>query len=681
MARPTRITVNSGDNSWEAQLNTNLQQLYDRPLPLFVHAGDLTSLESARPAAQFDQCLAWVDYDGAGTPGTMMAFSNGTAWRLISDWEANRRVFRSTGASGNILVTDDVVISTGGSNIILTLPAITDANEGRIVRAKRQGAGGFTLDTTGGDTIDGAATFALGNVDDSFEFISDGTSEWLIFSGSGAGGSAFLGLNDTPGSYSGQTLELVRVNAGETDLEFVPHLFGNIGDTPASFSGQSLLLVRVNSAENALEYAAPAGGIAGNTIFAVAVGTETEILTTGNSKVTFRMPGTFSLDAVRCSLTTGSATGTVTVDINVTGSTILSTKLTIDDSETTSKTAAAPPVLTSDPVAIGDDAEITIDIDDAGSSGDAAGLKVYFEGQANPADFLDLGDAPSSYSGKSLEVVRVNVGETAVEFSPGLLLDELVVLPASGTTGITTTVHADATADWGQRIQSLHATYTGQHLIIRAIRTANSGYNFVHTVSDSGGTPDSEHLLRGDGALLSDVAASTPADYAEMFECVSPSGYPMGRAVQLASGLLDSTKVELASDVDEIIGFTSAHPGVIADTAWNRWHGKYIRTEFGAYAKDQDDKRILNPAFDPDEEYIPREDRDEWMAIGMMGKIWVEGDRANILPGSRVTLISDGVMRPLTDDEKTEGRRFWRVMEVGTWNPAGSYLPIRILFN
>ncbi len=740
MARPTRITVNSGDNSWEAQLNTNLQQLYDRPLPLFVHAGDLASLEAARPAAQFDQCLAWVDYDGDATPGKMMAFSNGTEWRLLSDWEANRRVFRSTGSGGNILDTDDVVISTGAGNITLTLPAITNANEGRIVRAKRQGSGTFTLDTTGADTIDGAADFSLGNVDDSFEFVSDGNNQWLVFSGSGAGGSAWLGLADTPGSFASQGLELVRVNAAEDALEFVPHLFASIGDTPANFSGAAGLLVAVNTAENALEYVAPPGGIAGNTIFAIAIGNETDVITTGTAKVTFRMPGTFSLDAVRCSLTTASATGTVTVDINVAGSTILSTKLTIDATEETSQTAATPHVQTADPVAIADDAEITIDIDDAGSSADATGLKVYFEGQANPADFLDLGDSPSSYAaGDALKYVRVNAAENAVEFTGLGIFESSADVNVAKVTGTHATLTATLLEMFADRVASsayhfvtcdansveqfsvrgdgfvsvaegiivrpsgtvaglnieqpsgngsvalnlsnANTSYAGSLFISDTQRTGSSAFNFLITRSDGATSFNSRHILRGDGAIFSDVAAATPADYSEMFECVNPTGYPMGRAVQLSSSIPDADKVELASDVDEIVGFTSANPGIIADMAWNHWHKKYLRTEFGAYAKDENGERTLNPAWDPDLEYISREDRDEWMAIGMLGKIWVEGDQASILPGSRVTLISDGVMRPLTAQERTDGRRSWRVLEVGTWNPTGSYLPIRILFN
>jgi hypothetical protein len=65
------------------------------------------------------------------------------------------------------------------------------------------------------------------------------------------------------------------------------------------------------------------------------------------------------------------------VDINESGSTILSTKLTIDNTETTSTTAATPAVISD--TALADNAVITIDIDQIGD-GTAAGLKVYLIG-------------------------------------------------------------------------------------------------------------------------------------------------------------------------------------------------------------------------------------------------------------------------------------------------------------
>ena len=101
---------------------------------------------------------------------------------------------------------------------------------------------------------------------------------------------------------------------------------------------------------------------------------ETTALTTGTAKITFRMPCAMTLTEVRASLTTAQASGSIfTVDINKSGASVLSTKLTIDNTELTSTTATTPAVISDD--AFGDDREITIDIDQIGN-GTAKGLKV-----------------------------------------------------------------------------------------------------------------------------------------------------------------------------------------------------------------------------------------------------------------------------------------------------------------
>jgi hypothetical protein len=113
-------------------------------------------------------------------------------------------------------------------------------------------------------------------------------------------------------------------------------------------------------------------------VIAIACSDEESDLTTGTAKVTFRMPYAFTLTAVRASVTTAPVGATVTVDINEGGTTILSTELTIDASEKTSTTAAVAAVISDSSLA--DDAEITIDIDQVGSSTAGKGLKVYLIG-------------------------------------------------------------------------------------------------------------------------------------------------------------------------------------------------------------------------------------------------------------------------------------------------------------
>ena len=111
---------------------------------------------------------------------------------------------------------------------------------------------------------------------------------------------------------------------------------------------------------------------------AIACSDETTDLTTGTAKVTFHMPYAFTLTGVKAGVTTAPVGSTIIVDINEAGSTILSTKLTIDASEKTSATAATAAVISD--TALASDALITIDIDQVGSSTAGTGLKVYLIG-------------------------------------------------------------------------------------------------------------------------------------------------------------------------------------------------------------------------------------------------------------------------------------------------------------
>jgi len=109
-----------------------------------------------------------------------------------------------------------------------------------------------------------------------------------------------------------------------------------------------------------------------------AVSDETTALTAGTSAGVFRMPYGFTLTAVRASVTTAGTGSVITVDINESATTILSTKLTIDATEKTSTTAATAAVISD--TALADDSEITIDIDTVDSGGVGAGLKIYLIG-------------------------------------------------------------------------------------------------------------------------------------------------------------------------------------------------------------------------------------------------------------------------------------------------------------
>jgi hypothetical protein len=106
----------------------------------------------------------------------------------------------------------------------------------------------------------------------------------------------------------------------------------------------------------------------------VACGDETTAITAGTGKVTFRMPYAATLVGVRASCNTAPTGSTIIIDINESGTTVLSTKLSIDTSEKTSTTAASAAVISDS--ALADDAEITIDFDQVGSTVAGAGVKV-----------------------------------------------------------------------------------------------------------------------------------------------------------------------------------------------------------------------------------------------------------------------------------------------------------------
>jgi hypothetical protein len=103
-----------------------------------------------------------------------------------------------------------------------------------------------------------------------------------------------------------------------------------------------------------------------------AVSGEAADLVTGTDVIRFRIVGTYTITGIRASLSVASSAGTITVDVKKNGTTMLSTKITIDATEKTSVTAAVPPVLSTTTVA--DDDEISTDIIGAGTG--ARGLKV-----------------------------------------------------------------------------------------------------------------------------------------------------------------------------------------------------------------------------------------------------------------------------------------------------------------
>jgi hypothetical protein len=110
----------------------------------------------------------------------------------------------------------------------------------------------------------------------------------------------------------------------------------------------------------------------------VLVASDTDLATGTSIGGDFRIPGNraITITKVGAYVDTAGTTGVTTFDINEAGTSILSTKITIDSGEKTSQTAVTAPVISDSAIAA--DAILTFDIDGISTTA-PKGLKIYIE--------------------------------------------------------------------------------------------------------------------------------------------------------------------------------------------------------------------------------------------------------------------------------------------------------------
>jgi hypothetical protein len=310
-----------------------------------------------------------------------------------ASYSPSQAVNAQTGTTYTIVAGDlsKLVTFSNASSIAVTLPQATGSfAAGFYADLKNIGVGAVTITPTT-STINGAATLVL-NTGQSVRVVSDGTNYQTSILPPGPLVNAQTGTTYT--YLAGDRGKLVTHTNASAIAGTLPQATGAFGvnwhvwvqnrgagtltitPTTSTIDGAATLVLGVNQGalivSDGTNYYTCRDAARETKVIQIAVGDETTAITTGTAKVTFRMPYAMTLTAVRASLTTVSSSGTPTIDINEDGSTILSTKLTIDASEKTSTTAATAAVISDS--ALADDAEITIDIDTAGTG--AAGLKV-----------------------------------------------------------------------------------------------------------------------------------------------------------------------------------------------------------------------------------------------------------------------------------------------------------------
>jgi hypothetical protein len=244
-----------------------------------------------------------------------------------------------------------------------------------------------------------------------------------------------------------------------------------------------------------------------------------------------------------------------------------------------------------------------------------------------------FGDSSGNEFGRILCIADANAGSGDY---PGRLVFSVTRDGSSSPTEalrISNTGQTTASSD--QNIEQFifdntNASLASSIIVADSSRAASNAYFFF--AGASGNRTDNEFLLRGDGNGLCDGSwTGGGADYAEYFEW--SDGNPNEEDRRGISVVLDGDQIRPAEEGEDPIGVISGNPSVVGDAAWNKWSGKYLRDDYGTYiqedyeVEDEDgntviqQRRKLNPAYDPDQEYVRREQRPEWDCVGLMGKL------------------------------------------------------------
>lgn len=285
------------------------------------------------------------------------ALPDGTTATTQSDGDNSTKVATTAYADGRVNASGH--ISNVSDDTSPTLGGDLDAADYNISNAVMKDER-YQVDTHGGVGVGSTVTITTDN----------GNVHTVILS---ADCTVTLTATATSGDYQSMLVRYVQDGTGGWALAYAS------GDTPAN--GAPAIDPTANAITEVRYWTLDAGTTwyAATSLesreYTVAISDETTSLTTGTGKRTFRMPYKMLLTGVRASVTTAPTGSTIIVDINEGGTSIMTTtKLSIDASEKTSTTAASAAAITDDVLA--DDAEITVDIDQIGSSTAGAGLKV-----------------------------------------------------------------------------------------------------------------------------------------------------------------------------------------------------------------------------------------------------------------------------------------------------------------
>ena len=201
--------------------------------------------------------------------------------------------------------------------------------------------------------------------------------------------------------------------------------------------------------------------------------------------------------------------------------------------------------------------------------------------------------------------------------------------------------------------QGYYSHAAGYYTTSNYYQTAVGRYN-VEKGGTSTYTSDSGYFIVGSGTSSSARANcfratesntygktynTSGADYAEMFEWMDGNQTSEDRAGKFVT--LDGDKIRFANDKDTyILGVVSGNASVIGDSYADQWAYMYEQDVFGrpiyeavTMPEERDENGDLiveehteeqlkvSSKYDSEKKYIPRNERPEWAAIGLLGKL------------------------------------------------------------
>ena len=162
------------------------------------------------------------------------------------------------------------------------------------------------------------------------------------------------------------------------------------------------------------------------------------------------------------------------------------------------------------------------------------------------------------------------------------------------------------------------------------------------------------------------------ADFAELFEWVD--GNPDNEDRRGLFVTLDGEKIKIANNGDDYIGVISGAEAFLGNSASEEWQGKYLTDVFGTRLVQTVEipakidkitnkvitpahtvtQYVLNPDYNPNEQYIMRENRKEWGMVGLLGQVVVIDDG---------TCVVGGYVKPSLNGVGTASDSGYRVMK------------------